>query len=172
MMSQKLQDAMNKQVNAELYSAYLYLSMAAWLDGKNFKGASNWMNIQAQEELGHAMKFVHFLQERGAKVVYSQIAAPQTDWETLVHVFEDTCKHEALVTSYINDLVDLALSDKDHASSNFLQWFVDEQVEEEATAQEILEKVKMVGESGAALFMIDKELSQRTAPPATSNTAE
>lgn len=172
MMTQKLQEAINKQINEELFSAYLYLSMAAWLDGKNFKGVSHWMNIQAQEELGHAMKFVNFMQERGAKVVYAQIASPQTDWETLVNVFEDTCKHEAMITSYINDLVDLALKERDHAAYNLLQWFVDEQVEEEASAQEILEKMKLVGDNGAALFMIDSELSQRTAPPATSNTAE
>lgn len=164
-MNQKLEDAFNKQINEELFSSYLYLSMAAWLDGKNFKGVSHWMTLQAREELGHALKFVHFMQEKGAKVVYGEVAKPQTDWETLVNVFEDTCEHEAMITGCINKLVDMAMEEKDHASYNFLQWFVDEQVEEEATAGEILSKMKMVGDNGAALFMIDKELEGRVASP-------
>ncbi len=171
MMTQKLQDAFIKQVNEELFSAYLYLSMASWLDSKSFKGTSHWMNMQAQEEMLHAMKLVGFMQEKGAKVLYSQIAAPQTDWETLVDVFEDTCAHEAKITGCINDLVDLAIEERDHAACNLLQWFVNEQVEEEATAQEILEKIKLVGEKGAGIFMIDRELAQRIAPSLDPNSS-
>jgi len=169
MMTQKMQDAINKQINEEIFSAYLYLSMASWLESENFKGVSHWMNMQAQEEMLHAMKFVNFMQEKGAKVIYSQIAKPQTDWENLVNIFEDAYQHETLITSYIHDLVDLAAEERDHASSSLLRWYVDEQVEEEANAQEILDKLKLVGDNGAALFMIDSELSQRMAPSLTPN---
>ena len=166
MSNPKIQDALNKQLNAELYSSYLYLSMAAYLESQNLKGMAHWMRIQAQEENLHAMKFFDFINERGGKVVLTQIDAPKTEWSSPLDVFEDTCKHESKVTGLINELVDLSLSEKDHAANAFLQWFVTEQVEEEASVQEIAGKLKLVGDRGGMLFMLDRELGQRT-PPAT-----
>ena len=169
MSNPKIQDALNKQLNAELHSSYLYLSMAAYLESQNLKGMAHWMRIQAQEENLHAMKFFDFINERGGKVVLTQIDAPKTEWSSPLDVFEDTCKHESKVTGLINELVDLSLSEKDHAANAFLQWFVTEQVEEEASAQEIAGKLKLVGDRGGMQFMIDRELSQRT-PPAVAAT--
>ena len=169
MSNPKIQDALNKQLNAELYSSYLYLSMAAYLESQNLKGMAHWMRIQAQEENLHAMKFFDFINERGGKVVLTQIDAPKTEWSSPLDVFEDTCKHESKVTGLINELVDLSLSEKDHAANAFLQWFVTEQVEEEASVQEIAGKLKLVGERGGMLFMLDRELGQRA--PAAAPTA-
>ena len=164
MMDQKIQDAFNRQLNAGIYSSYLYLSMAAYLESQGLKGMANWMLIQAQEENMHAMKFFDFINERGDKVALRQIDAPKTEWTSPLDVFGDTCTHESKVTGLINNLVDLALSEKDHAANAFLQWFVTEQVEEEATAQEIRDKLKLVSDNPVALFMIDQELGQRVAP--------
>ena len=164
MMDQKIQDAFNGQLNAELYSSYLYLSMAAYFESQGLKGMANWMRIQAQEENLHAMKFFDFINERGSRVSLTQINAPKTEWSSPLDVFEDTCTHESKVTGMINELVDLALSDKDHAANAFLQWFVTEQVEEEATAQEIRDKLKLVSDNPVAVFMMDRELGQRVAP--------
>jgi len=160
-MNQKVQDAFNAQLNAELFSSYLYLSMAAHFEAQNLKGMSHWMRLQGQEEHMHAMKFFDFINERGGKVVLTRIEAPQTEWRSPLDVFEDTYKHECKVTSLIHDLVDLSLSEKDHAANTFLQWFVTEQVEEEAAAQEIRDKLRLVSDSPVALFMIDQELGQR-----------
>jgi ferritin len=166
-MNDKIQETFNNQINAELYSSYLYLSMSSWLEAKNFKGFSSWMRVQAQEELSHALKFIDFVQERGGRVILTQLEGPKTEWSSLKEVYEDTYNHERHVTSLIHEMVDVAMSERDHAANNFLKWFVDEQVEEEASALEILEKLKLVGEDGAALFMIDGELGQRVfTPPA------
>ena len=164
MMNQKIQDAFNGQLNAELFASYLYLSMAAYFESQNLKGMAHWMQIQAQEEHMHAMKFFDFINECGARVMLTQIDSPKTEWGSPLEVFEDSCKHESKVTGMINDLVDLSLKEKDHAANTFLQWFVTEQVEEEATAQEIRDKLRLVSESPVALFMIDQELGQRPAP--------
>jgi len=166
MMDQKIQDAFNGQLNAELYSSYLYLSMAAYFQSQGLKGMAHWMQIQAQEENMHAMKFFDFINERGGRVSLTQIDAPKTEWSSPLNVFEDTYNHECKVTGLINELVDLALSEKDHAANTFLQWFVTEQVEEEATAQEIRDKLKLVSDNPVALFMIDQELGQRMPPAA------
>ena len=171
MSNPKIQDALNKQLNAELYSSYLYLSMAAYLESQNLKGMARWMRIQAQEENLHAMKFFDFINERGGKVVLTQIDAPKTEWSSPLDVFEDTCKHESKVTGLINELVDLSVSNRDHAANAFLQWFVTEQVEEEASAQEIRDKLELAGDNGAVLFMIDQELGQRPAPAAPATQA-
>ena len=166
MLHPKIQDAFNKQLNAEYFSSYLYLSMAAYFESQNLKGMAQWMQLQAQEENMHAMKFFDFINERGGKVTLTRIEAPKTEWSSPLQVFEETCAHESKVTGLINDLVDLAISERDHAANAFLQWFVTEQVEEEASVQEITEKLRMVGDRGGMMFMLDRELSQRT-PPAT-----
>jgi ferritin len=171
MLNEKIQDAFNKQLNAELFSSYLYVSMAAYCESQNLKGMAHWMRLQAQEENMHAMKFFDFINERGGKVVLTQIDAPKVEWSSPLEVFEDTCEHERKVTALIHNLVDLALSEKDHAAYAFLQWFVTEQVEEEASAQEIAGKLKLVGDRAGMLFMLDRELAQRPAPAASAAQA-
>jgi ferritin len=168
MLSPKIEDALNSQINAELYSSYLYLSMSAYCDSQNLAGMANWMRIQAQEEHTHAMKFFDFVNERDGRVLLKQIEAPKTEWTSPLDVFEETLAHEQKVTGLINDLVDLSLSEKDHASNTFLQWFVTEQVEEEATAKSIVDKLKLIGDNPVALYMLDGELGQRTAPSPTA----
>lgn len=160
MMNQKIQDAMNKQINAETYSAYLYLSMAAYFEDINLLGFASWMKCQAQEEMTHAMKFFDFINERGGRVILTPIDGPPTNWESPLNVFEETYEHETKVSAMINDLVNLAIEEKDHAANNFLQWFVAEQVEEEASADEVVNKIKLAGDGGG-LFMLDKELGAR-----------
>ena len=166
MMNQKTQDAFNRQINAELFSSYLYLSMSAYFESQNLKGMASWMRLQAREEDMHAMKFFDFINECGGKVVLTQIDAPKTEWSSPLDAFEQTYKHEVEVTALIHDLVDLSLNEKDHAANSFLQWFVTEQVEEESMTQEIRDKLKLVSNNPVALFMIDQELAQRM-PPAT-----
>ena len=161
MLSAAVQDAMNKQVNAELYSAYLYLSMAANFEEGNLRGMAHWMQIQAKEETGHALKFFKHIVERGGRVTLTAVAAPPTKWESPQAVFDEVYKHECHVTSLINKLMELAEAEKDHASEVFLQWFVNEQVEEEANASEILQQLKMIGDSKQGLFMLDRHLGQR-----------
>jgi ferritin len=170
-MKSSIQDALNKQLNAELFSSYLYLSMAAHFEAANLRGLAHWMDVQAQEEHVHAMKFFNFINEHGGRVILDQIDKPQTEWSSPLDAFEDACSHEAKVTGMINDLVDLAIKEKDHAANAFLQWFVTEQVEEEASAQEIRDKLKLIGDNAAALFMIDQELAGRPAPAADPNAA-
>ena len=163
MLSQKIQDAFNKQVNAELFSSYLYLSMGAWAEAHNLKGMAQWMRLQAQEELQHGLKFFDFINERGGTAVLTQIEAPRTEWASPLDAFEDTYAHECKVTGLINDLVDLTISERDHAANAFLQWFVTEQVEEESVAMEAIGKFKLAGDHPGALFMLDRELAERTA---------
>ena len=166
MMNLTIQDAFNEQLNAELFSSYLYLSMSAYFESQNLKGMAHWMRFQAQEETLHAMKFFDFLNERGGKVVLAKVKEPKAEWSSPLDVFEDTCKHESKVTGLIDGLADLSLAEKDHAASAFLQWFITEQVEEEATAQEIRDKLRLVSENPVALFMVDRELGQRMPPAA------
>ncbi len=166
MLNTKIQDAFNKQLNAELFSSYLYASMSAYLESQNLKGMANWMRQQAHEELQHAMKYFDYLNERGGRVVLGAIEGPPTEWKSPLDAFELTCTHEAHVTDLINGLVDLSIKESDHAANAFLQWFVTEQVEEESTSQEIRDKLKMAGDNPVALFMIDQELGQRAAPAA------
>jgi len=163
----KIQDAFNKQINAELFSAYLYLSMSAYFESENLAGMANWMRVQAQEELGHAMKFFDFINERDGRVILAQVDAPKTQWDSPLDAFGDAYRHEQKITGLIHELVDLSLSEKDHAANTFLQWFVTEQVEEEASVLTIVDKLKMVGDNSVAVFMLDGELGQRTfSPPA------
>lgn len=165
MISDKMQEAMNKQINAELWSSYLYLSMAAYFDSVNLPGSATWMKCQAQEEVTHAMKFYHYIVERGGRVKLSAVDNVPTEWDSPLKVFEDTYEHETKVTAMIHNLVDMANQEKDYASTAFLQWFITEQVEEEASADEIVQKLKLAGDRGAGLFMIDRELGARVFTP-------
>jgi len=162
MLTEKMQTALNGQLNAELYSSYLYLSMNAYFKSVNLDGFANWMYYQAQEELEHSLKFYDFVIQRGGKVVLSQIEAPQTEWDSPMAVFEATLAHEQKVTGLINDLVEIAHEERDHATTIFLQWFVSEQVEEEESVGGVLEQLKLMGDAKGGLFMIDRELAKRS----------
>ena len=162
MLTEKMQTALNGQLNAELYSSYLYLSMNAYFKSVNLDGFANWMHYQAQEELEHSMKFYDFIIQRGGKVVLTQVEAPPTEWDSPLAVFEATLAHEQKVTGLINDLVEIALEERDHASHIFLQWFVSEQVEEEESVGGVLEQLKLMGDAKGGLFMIDRELAKRS----------
>jgi ferritin len=169
MIDEKMQEALNKQLNAELYSAYLYLSMSAHFQSVNLGGFANWMRVQAREELLHAMKFYDYVNERGGRVLLPSVDEPPSQWASPLAAFEHVYQHEQKVTGLINKLVDLAVKARDHATNNFLQWFVSEQVEEEASADEVVQRLKLVGDDPSGLFMIDRELAQRVfvAPAAT-----
>jgi ferritin len=167
MLSAKMSEALNGQLNKEMYSAYLYLSMSAHSTYIGLKGFANWFMVQYQEEMMHAMKFYDYINSQGGQVKLLAIAQPPTEFESPLDMFEKTLQHEKFVTKSINDLVDLAIKGKDHATNIFLQWFVTEQVEEEANDNEIISKLKLVGEKGEALLMIDRELAARVfTPPA------
>lgn len=160
MVLEKMGKALNEQLKWELYSSYLYLSMATYFKDKGLDGFARWMEVQALEELSHAIKFYSYLNERGYKVDLQTIDGPPTTWKSPVAVFEHVIEHERHVTERIHNLVDLAVEERDHGTNNFLQWFVGEQVEEEASATDVLNKVKMVQE-GSGLFLLDRELGQR-----------
>ncbi len=161
MISRKLEDAINDQINAELYSAYIYLSMASWFDSMNLKGMSHWMNLQAKEEVEHALKFADYIMERGGRVVYKAIEGPETEWPSPLEAFRAAYDHEKYVTRRINDLMDLAIAEKDYASQVLLHWFISEQVEEEANASEIVGKLEMIADGKHGMLMIDRELAGR-----------
>lgn len=167
MISEKIQDALNKQIVAELYSSYLYLSMSAYFESINLKGFAHWMRCQVQEEIVHAMKFYAFVNDRGGTVRLAGIDGPPTTWASPLAAFQDAYAHEQKVTRMINNLVDLAIAERDHASNAFLQWFVTEQVEEEASADEVVRKIHLAGDQGGGIFMLDRELATRvfTPPP-------
>ena len=169
MLSEKMEKALNDQIQAEMYSAYLYLSMEAYFQSINLMGCANWMRVQTQEELVHATKFYDYINERGGRVILQAIDAPPSQWESPLAAFEAAYEHEQKVTARINALVDVAIAERDHATNNFLQWFVAEQVEEEDSTSGVVEKIKLVGEAQGGLFMVDQELGQRvfTPPPAT-----
>lgn len=173
MLSERITEALNKQINNEIYSAYLYLSMSAHSTFIGLKGFANWFMVQYQEEMVHAMKIYDYINAQGGQVKLMAVAQPPTEFGSPLEMFEKTLEHEKFVTKCINDLVDLAIEEKDHASNIFLQWFVTEQIEEEANDNEIISKLKLVGKEGNALFMIDKELTARVfTPPATSKEGE
>ncbi|MBN1796274.1 MAG: ferritin [Sedimentisphaerales bacterium] len=165
MISDKMQNAINEQLNAEMYSAYLYLSMSACFESQNLKGFAGWMKVQAQEEMTHAMKLYDYVHERLGRVILKAIDAPPDEWKSPLDAFKAVFAHEQKVTGLINDLMNLAIEEKDHAAKGFLQWFVDEQVEEESSADEIVQKIKMVKDMSGGLYMLDKELGQRTFTP-------
>lgn len=165
MLNPQIQDALNKQINAEFHSAYLYLSMSAYFEARSLAGMANWMRIQAQEELGHAMKFFNFINDRDGRVSLTEIEGPKTEWGSALEAFQDAYAHEQKITGMINDLSNLATSAKDHAAHNFLEWFVAEQVEEENTVRTIVDQLELVGADGVGQFILDRELGQRTAAP-------
>lgn len=161
MINKKMNDAFNNQINEEIYSSYLYLSMAAQFDALGLTGFSRWFKLQAQEEMFHAMKFYNHIVERGGKVELKGIGEPEKTWDSPRQVFEASLKHEEHITSSINQLMDLSLKENDYASRSILQWFVDEQVEEEASFSEVLDRLRLIGDKGHMLYMIDRELSAR-----------
>jgi len=160
-ISEKMQKAINEQINAELYSSYLYLSMSAYFYANNYKGFGRWFEIQSKEENEHAMKLYHYLLERGGKVELKSIGAPKIDFKSHLEVVEETYNHELKVTSLIYGLLEVAKSEKDYATEGFLQWFVKEQVEEEANSSELVEYVKMCEGKGPSLMMLDAQLGKR-----------
>ena len=160
-----MQDALNGQITAEFYSAYLYLSMSTYLESIDLPGYANWMRIQYQEEQSHAEKILDYVMERDGRALIHSFDAPPTEWKSPTQVFEAAYEHEQHVTSLINALVDTALSERDHASHIFLQWFVNEQVEEEATVKTIVQQLKLLGESKSGLFQLDRELGSRSFSP-------
>jgi ferritin len=167
MLDEKMQDAINEQINWELYSGYLYLSMAAQFSRLGMPGGQNWMTVQYQEELAHAQKMFDYVTTRGGRVTLEAIAKPLTDWAAGLDMFKDALAHEEKVTGRIHDLASLALEIKDHATYNFLQWFIAEQVEEEETASDMVQKFTMAGEHPAGLYQLDKDLQARIfTPPA------
>ncbi len=173
MLKEKVLKALNEQVNAEQYSALLYLSMSAWFEDKGLPGFANWMYVQYQEELTHANKIFKYIVERSGKAEVKAIKQMPEDFDSVLQVVEKTLEHEQHVTELINNLVDVAVEARDHATQSFLKWFVDEQVEEEANVTEILDSLKLIeGEGkGNGIFMLDRELRQRTFVD-TTQTAE
>jgi ferritin len=164
-MDTKMQKALNEQLNFELYSSYIYLSMSSYLKSLNLNGFANWMEIQVQEEVAHAMKLYNFIHERGGSVEFQEIPKPKVEWDSPLAVFQNALEHEQIVTGRINDLVDLALELRDHATNAHLQWFITEQVEEESNALDILQQIKLTKDSPNGLFMLDRELGQRVFTP-------
>lgn len=161
MSNKVLEKALNEQLNAEMYSAYLYLSMSAYFSDIGLDGFANWMRVQAKEEQFHAMKFYDYINERGGRVLLTAIEGPKTEWESPLACIEAVLEHEQHVTSLVNNLVDLAIQEKDHATNIFLQWFVTEQVEEEDSVNAVLNKLRLLNGEGNGMFILDKELSTR-----------
>ena len=161
MLSDKMREALNQQINAELYSAYLYFSMAAYFEAKNLSGCASWMKVQAQEEMTHAVRFYNYVNNAGGQATMLPIEGPPAEWDSPLAVFEAVYAHEQKVTGLINDLVTLANEEKDYATLAELQWFVTEQVEEEASADAVVQKLKLMQGAPGGLFMLDRELAPR-----------
>jgi ferritin len=161
MINEKVGNILNEQVNKEIYSSYLYLSMSAYFSDLGLLGFANWMRIQAQEEMAHAMLIYNFLIDRGEKVVLKSVNAPPNAWNNPLNVMEEVLKHEIYVTGLINNVVNVAEEVKDRATMSYMNWFVDEQVEEEANATDIISKLKLIGEDKSALYLLDKDLAAR-----------
>lgn len=171
MLSKKIETAINKQLNNEYYSGYLYLAMSAWFDAINLEGFAHWMRLQAQEELDHAMKLYDHLLEREGTVALTTVKAPPASWKSPLAACQDALKAERVNTKQINDLVELATSSNDHATRVFLQWFIIEQVEEEASATRLVEKVKLVGSDKGAMFILDSDMGKRQLSAAADGEA-
>ena len=167
MLSKKMKDALNEQMNWEIFSAHIYLSMSAHFQDVGLPGMANWMNAQYQEEMFHAMRFFNYINEAGGKATLGTIGAPPSAWKTPLAAFEEALGHEQGVTARINKLAALAVKEQDFATGIFLQWFISEQVEEEANVGELVSKLKLIGDGGA-LFMLDKDLSTRVFTPPTN----
>lgn len=172
MINEKVAKVLIEQVNKELYSAYLYLSMSAYFSDLGLLGFAHWMRIQVQEEQAHGMLMYDFLINRGQRVTLSAIDAPPNNWQNPLSVMEEVLKHEVYVTSLINNIVTVAEEVKDRATISYMTWFIDEQVEEEANAQDIISKLKLIGDDKSALYLLDKDLSARVFnPPVIKPTA-
>jgi len=165
MIPKKIENAINKQINKELFSEYLYLSMATWFAAEGLDGFENFFIVQAQEERFHAMKFYNFIKERGGRVILKKLEDPKTDFKSTEEIFKLALDHEIFISKSINEIMDIAIEEKDHASTSFLNWFVDEQVEEEDSMQTILDKLKLIGGNGHGIMMMDSELAKRTYNP-------
>jgi len=157
----KVQEVLNKQINAEFWSAYLYLSMSIWFEGKGLKGFANWMRVQYQEETTHALKFLDFVTERQGTVKLEPIQEVPSEWSGILNVLEVVYEHELMVTELIYKCQETAENEKDRATANMMQWFVNEQIEEEANVDNIINQIKLIGENGQAIYLLDKELSTR-----------
>jgi len=168
MLSKKLEKAMNDQMVFEWYSGYLYLSMSSWFEQQELPGFANWFRIQAQEELVHGMKFFDYINEVGGHAKTGAIKGPQTTFKSILSACELALEHERQVTANINALVTMARKENDHATDNFLQWFIKEQIEEETSASQNVKKTKLAGKDGGVILMLDAEMAQRVfiAPPA------
>ncbi len=160
-----MMQAFNKQINEEMFSSYLYLSMAAQFEDMALPGFANWMRVQAQEELSHAIIFFNYIVERGGRVELQAIEKPQKEWKTALKMFEAAYEHECHISELINKLMDLSVQERDYASQNMLQFFVKEQVEEEANADAIVQKIRLMGDAQGAMFMLDRELGTRVFTP-------
>lgn len=156
-----VQDVLNKQVNAEFWSAYMYLSMSAWFQDKGLKGFANWMRIQFQEETAHALKFFDYITERQGVAKLEPIAEVPSQWASILEIFEETYAHELKVTELIYNCLEVAEKEKDRATMSMLQWYVDEQIEEESNVDEIINQLKLIGDNGQAIYLLDKELATR-----------
>lgn len=167
MLSKKIETALNAQLNKELFSSYLYLSMAAYFEDLNLSGMANWMRLQADEEHVHSLKFYDFIIKISGRVTLEQIDKPKASWETPKAAFEEALEHEKFITKSINELTNLAIEEKDHSTNTFLHWFIDEQVEEEAAADNIVKKFNLIEDSKSGLYMLDRELGRRTNTPVT-----
>ncbi len=161
MISETIEKALNDHINKEFYSAYLYLSMSAYCDGQGLPGFGHWLEMQFREETNHGMKFLHFLEDRGGRVQLEAIQRPPTDFGSVRAVFEQALQHEQNLSEDIHRLYDLAVQENDHACQPLLHWFIAEQTEEEKTARQILEQLTMIGDDGAALLVLDRELAAR-----------
>ncbi|MCK6558175.1 ferritin [candidate division KSB1 bacterium] len=162
MLKQTVQDALNEQIKAELESAYVYLAMSAYSESVNLRGFASWMRGQSQEELGHALKLFDFVNDRGGRVTLQALAQPPADYKSALDMMEHTLNHEQKVSGLINRLYELALKESDYPTQAHLQWFITEQVEEEKTAQEIVEQLRMIGNHTPGLLMLDRQMGQRS----------
>ena len=162
MLKEAVNKALNEQINAEFHSAYLYLSMSAYFEAVGLSGFANWMKVQYKEELAHAQKFFDYVNDRGARVILQPIAEVPAEFDNVIDVFNKTLAHEQVVTERINNLMDVAISESDHATKSFLQWFLDEQVEEENSVEQILNNLKLINGEGQGLLMMDREMMART----------
>lgn len=161
MLNKKIQDAINEQIKNELYSAYIYLSMSAYFESMNLAGMAHWMRLQSNEEVEHAMKFFDYVHDRGGRVILGAIDQPPTEWKSPLAAFENAYEHEQKVTGMINNIYALAVKENDYPTQVMLQWFIDEQVEEEKNASTIVEQLKMIGDSTNGLMMLDHRLGER-----------
>jgi ferritin len=171
MLSKKMEEALNEQINKEMYSAYLYMSMSAHSTNAGLLGFANWFMVQYKEEMEHAMKIYDYVNNQGGRVKLKTIEEPLSTFKDAMDMFQKTLKHEQFITKSINELVDLAFKERDHATQIFLQWFVTEQIEEEGNDNDIIAKLKLAGDEGNGLFMIDKELSARVYVSPSESTA-